>query len=335
MQINRDSGLDVIKVIACCFVVALHTINPDLGFINFAVFAVATIAIPCFFMINGYLMFQKETVTYAYVGKKIIRILFVCFLWEALHAIAYFIYYHRFRNILASFCLDFFQKGLFFHFWFMGTLMLLYLLLPVLRWLYERNAEAYTAILIGIGISCFFISMIMNVTKNLFVLEIPQSLRLWYWLFYYMLGGLINRRKEKIQFLERRCPLLIKKMTPILSVFLLVSWQLFIVIIVQKRYILETFYGSIPIMFAATIFFFSLSSMKFQRKKEITYLASLSMGIYIVHPFVLAVLQKFLPVFVNGNEIMNILFWIATLIVSGIISAIISLVPIVRELTRL
>lgn len=335
MQTKREIGFDVLKVVACCLVVASHTIRADFGFVNFVVFALAIIAIPLFIMVNGYLMFQKAEVTYAYVRKKIIRILVVCFSWEALHAVAYFLYYHQFRNFLESFLLDFLQKGLFFQFWFMGSLIVLYLLLPILRWFYEKNAVLYIGILAALGVLCAIISIIMTVTKNLFVLEVPQSLRLWYWIFYYMLGGLLAKRKTKIQTLVSRCSFAVKIIIPTAAILLLISWQWLIGNVVLKQYRLETFYGSIPIMAAVTIIFVYVSNAKFQRGKTITGLAGLSMGIYVIHPFVLAVFQKYVPAFVSGNAAMNLLFWIVTVIACGIITAIINKIPMVKELIRL
>ena len=335
MQAKRNIGLDVIKVVACCFVVASHTIRPGFGFANLVVFSLAIIAIPCFFMVNGYLMFQKQTVTYAYIWKKIIRILVVCFSWEALHAAVYWLYYHQFRNFLESFLFDFLQKGLFFHFWFMGSLMILYLLLPILRWIYEKNEAVYIGILIGLGIICSAMNLIMIVTKNLYVLEIPQSLRLWYWLFYYMLGGLLAKRKIKIQIIIDRCSFAMKITALVTAIALLIGWQWLIGNVVLKQYKIEIFYGSIPIMAVVTIVFVCILNVKFHREKTITYFANLSMGIYVIHPFVLAVFQKYVPAFVSGKATMNLLFWIATVIACGVIAAILNKISMVKELTKL
>lgn len=335
MQAKRNISLDVIKVVACCFVVASHTIRPGFGFANFVAFSLAIIAIPCFFMVNGYLMFQKQIVTYAYIWKKIIRILVVCFSWEALHAAVYWLYYHQFRNFLESFLLDFLQKGLFFHFWFMGSLMILYLLLPILRWIYEKNEAVYMWFLIGLGFICSAMNLIMIVTKNLYVVEIPQSLRLWYWLFYYMLGGLLAKRKIKIQIITDRCSFAMRMTALITAIVLAIGWQWLIGNVVLKKYKLEIFYGSFPIMATMVIVFVCILNVKFHRGKTITYLANLSMGVYVIHPFVLAVFQKYVPAFVSGKVTMNLLFWIATVIACGVIAAILNKIPMVKELTKL
>lgn len=335
MQIKRDVGLDFIKIIACFLVVALHTIKPSFSVNNFAIVAIAVTAIPFFLMVNGYLMFQKETLTYDYVGKKIIRILAVCFSWEALHSVAYYLYYHEVRNFIKSFLLDFLQQGLFFHFWFMGTLIILYLILPFLYRLYDRNSVIYICILAGLGIICFSVNLIMTFTKNQFILEIPQSLRLWNWLLYYMLGGLMAKKKSQINGILYKYSRITKMIIFVVAIVLLIFWQWLIGNIIIKHYVLETFYGSIPIIVSTMILFLCLSGLNYKHGKVITYLSGLSMGIYIFHPFVLAVFQKFIPTFISGNAGMNLLFWFVTVITCGAVTAVIKRIPVIKELIKL
>lgn len=335
MKSERVIGLDFIKVIACYLVVALHTVNVNLSIINFLIISLSVFAIPAFIMVNGYLMFQKATITYSYIRNKILRILIVCFSWEALHALSYFFYYHKFRNFIESFLLDFIQQGLFFHFWFMGTLIILYLILPFLHRLYQKNEKMYISILIALGGVCAGISLLMTISKNQIVLGVPQSLRLWVWVLYYMLGGIIAKKKMSIQSLVKKYSLIMKITIVTIAILLLVGWQWVIGNLVMKHYVLETFYGSVPVIILVTILFLSMLEVRVKWNKEIVYLSRLTMGVYIIHPFILAVLRKFVPEFVSGNVGMNLLFWISTVIISGVITSIGGRIPIVRELFRL
>lgn len=98
MRSERVIGVDFIKVIACCLVVALHTVNVNFSIINFIIISLSVVAIPNFIMVNGYLMFQKAEITYGYIRNKIFRILIVCFSWEVLHAILFirlFLQYYK------------------------------------------------------------------------------------------------------------------------------------------------------------------------------------------------------------------------------------------------
>lgn len=111
---KREVGLDLIKVLACLGVVALHTIYPEKGFINRIITLLAVTSIPLFFVASGYLMFQRESLDYKYALRKILRILLVCFAWELLHAVAYFMYYHQVLDFLTSFFWIIFKRGYFF-----------------------------------------------------------------------------------------------------------------------------------------------------------------------------------------------------------------------------
>lgn len=334
---KRVTGIDLIKIAAACLVVAAHTLNADKGVLTFLVLVFTATAIPMFFLVNGYLVLSKKEVSVRYAARKIARILLVCFTWEALHAIAYFLYYHECRNFIESFFLDFFQKGLFFHFWFMGALILLYCIAPLLSRLLRKHECLYRNILIALGATCIIIDIIMVGTKNAFILEIPQNLRVWCWLFYYMLGGWIFNKWELLRALIKKTGKATKVTVIIGTILALILWQYLVYKIITTQYRIETLYGCFPVMLAVVVFFLWISGKTFSNKQEqvISHLARLSMGIYIFHPFILAVLKKFIPAFVEGNATMNLLFWLLTLAASIIVSSVTNAIPLVKRLIRL
>lgn len=57
--VKREYGIDIIKIIACSFVVAIHTVNGQLGVINRIIQMCTVLAIPLFFTVNGYLLLKK------------------------------------------------------------------------------------------------------------------------------------------------------------------------------------------------------------------------------------------------------------------------------------
>ena len=181
---QRIYGIDLLKVMACIGVVSLHTVNGSLGIVNRIVTLVCSLSIPIFFMCSGYVVFLKENISYEYAAKKIIKILAVCFFWEMMHAIAYFLYYHEMRNFIESFFMDFLQKGLFFHFWFFGALIILYLLLPILRKMEQKTPRLYIGLLAFLGGVCICIDEISIAAGRQMSLSVIQTFRLWQWLFY-------------------------------------------------------------------------------------------------------------------------------------------------------
>ena len=95
MNINgntRNYNIDLLKILMCIGVVGIHTINASLSSFHYVISLLMIVCMPLFFMINGYLLLKKDKITYKYAFQKIIKILFVVFGWEMLHAAAYFMY---------------------------------------------------------------------------------------------------------------------------------------------------------------------------------------------------------------------------------------------------
>lgn len=57
---QRNINIDLLKVIACFCVITLHTVGMDISLINSSLYYIAGLAVPMFFMVNGYLLFSKE-----------------------------------------------------------------------------------------------------------------------------------------------------------------------------------------------------------------------------------------------------------------------------------
>lgn len=333
---KREVGIDFIKVLACFGVVALHTIQPGKGCVNRVITLLAVTSIPLFFMVSGYLMFKRKEVNYRYVFKKILRILLICLAWEFLHATAYLLYYGKPRDFFTSYVLDFFQKGLFFHFWYMGALILMYLVIPLLYRLYKRSADAYLITLVALAVICGVIDIGSLVFKRQFILAVPQNLRCWTWLLYVMAGGLIATEGNAVRWFDKLSGC-IKVLLMCLTLLISSAWQFWAGSCIFGSIAVEEFYGSFPAFLATvTVFLFCRSNHILESaKKTIFYLSSLTMGIYIMHPFVLAVLNKFIPAFTQSGMGMNLLSWIVVIIVSTVGSAIIRMIPGLKWLLRL
>lgn len=325
-------GIDLLKVMACIGVVCLHTVNGSLDIVNRILTLVCSLSIPIFFMCSGYVVFLKENISYEYVAKKIIKILAVCLFWEIMHAIAYFLYYHEMRNFIKSFFLDFLQKGLFFHFWFFGSLIILYFLLPILRRMEQKTPRLYIGILAFLGGACICIDGISMVAGRQVSLSIIQTFRLWQWLFYYMMGGFIATYSGKISvwFCKYR------GMYVTMALFVLVAWQWIVGTYCFGGIMIEGFYGSLPVIIATILIFLYLyqTTLNDVMISVIEIATSCIMGIYIVHPFILSVIVHFIPMFAT-NGILNLIYWMITLLTSSIIVWIIRKIPVVSKLIKI
>lgn len=333
MMNKREYGLDLLKFLACLGVVAIHTLNINKGVLNMVFAMSATICIPTFLLVGGYLMLKRSGFNWHYAGKKIVTILLVCLCWEALHAAAHFAVYREVRTFVKSWVLDFFQQGLFYHFWYMGALILVYLAMPLLDRLMRHSPAAYRNVLIGLGCFNAVTDLILTLTGNRVLMSIPQSLRLHFWLFYGMLGGWIARNPEPI---ARLCSRL--KLWHVLAVLaVMVPYVRYVGLYAYGGADLELFYGSAVVQLCSFVVFVYGQGLKLSDRsgKRVVYLGSLTMGIYIMHPFVLAVLNKFVPAFTQGGAVMNLLFWIATTVICGIGTMILQKIPLLNRLLKL
>lgn len=325
---KREYGLDLLKVFACLGVVALHTLLRGKGPVNMVIARLSVMAIPLFVMISGYLMMSRPSLDYRYALKKVLRILVVCFCWELLHATAYYLYYRETRDFLKSFVLDFFQAGLFYHFWYMGSLILLYLLMPLLDRLQKQSVNVYRTVLLVLCCVNAIFDLTIIIFKHSILSNVPQSLHVWFWLEYAMLGGLLARDQQGREWI-------LSKVTPlrmVLMLFLLVTLDHVFVGIAG-----EVSYGAVSVQLTSLSVFACACKIRWSDRWEkcLLMLSALTMGIYIMHPFVLAVLNKFVPAFTGGGAVMNLLFWLLTTAVCAVATVLVQKIPILNRLLKL
>lgn len=197
---SRNLNIDLAKIIAMLSVVGLHT-TEGLSFFNSIIYAAFGIAIPMFFTVSGYLMLGRKNIDYKYVGKKILSIIKYIVLTVVTFELLTFLFFEIIlgyrehslmmlcENILYHVVFSVCQKGTFGVYWYFGAIMLLYLVLPFINKLYSKRNLFLT--IVGV---LFFVELIvfcLNMTIG-FEVKIPQPLRLWNWMFYFMLGGAVR-----------------------------------------------------------------------------------------------------------------------------------------------
>ena len=185
-------------------------------------------------------------------------------------------------------------------------------------------------ILVLLGMTCIIIDIVMLFTKTYLVLRIPQTLRMWTWLFYYMLGGFFYYKKDSINSVGRGKLVLVL----VASVWAEIAWISYAQKnIFNNKMAIECFYGSLVVMILSSVVF--VSGIKFLNGKSNTIIGWISrntMGIYIFHPFILPILSKYIPIFQEPDSLWNVLYWIATVIVSLIVSSLVGKIPLIKSL---
>ena len=149
------------------------------------------IAIPLFFMVSGFLMANKE-LSYKYILHKCLNILKVTVVICLAYDLFYFIKESRF---FYSFPWCFIQEGDWWHFWYFGSMLILYLMTPLLGKLSQRSHRNVLIILFVVNILWWVVDILFQFEKN----HITQTFRLWYFVFYFLLGSYLRLNPSKFQ----------------------------------------------------------------------------------------------------------------------------------------
>ena len=349
---ERNFQLDILKIMACFAVVVIHvtgiiTFNMKSNYtINHTLYYMSGFAVPIFFIVNGYFQLNREKVKYTYAMKKIGNILAVVFVWNLIVFLLSRIVTNKFLiNLLLSkkttdpFSMtlnSLIQRDYFWQFWFFGSLIIIYAVLPLLHKCFISNKRAI--VITGIFIVCCLIIDSLSISRSLdkkpiIQIGIIQTLRLWTWFAYFLLGGLLGRTKIREYILN--------KISGKLNIFIFVISS--IIISAYQYNMAHKYYRAVSIeFFYDNIFTFiwviSLFLLIYRHKLEIRsgkFIGLVSdkiMGIYIIHVTVLNVSTHF---YKFNTPVSNILLIFIVAAISLILTLIISKIPIVNRLIRI
>lgn len=149
---------------------------------------------PLFFMVSGYLLFGRNEVTPAYVCRKVYSIIryivAICLIYWAIVTIS-----HNGTTFWPGCIEEVFRtmvlRGPFTPFWFLWSMTIIYASLPVLYLLYRHHTKAFAACTGGLGLICIALFMAQLFGCYLEA-EIIQPLKMWKWMFFFALGGVLR-----------------------------------------------------------------------------------------------------------------------------------------------
>lgn len=332
MHKTRNINLDLIKVLACIGVVLLHTTMigfKDTGSWNLLAYLyyLGTYSIPLFFMVNGYLLLGKRNITYSYILEKVKWILITVSSWNT---IVWLLKRDFAVNPVKKIIGSMVQKGYFFQFWFFGALILIYLCLPILKkFLNSKRSYLYIlSLLISIGLIFELTNIIIQTPLQSYVI---QTFRLWTWFFYYILGGLIAQFDK--EFIKNG----FKRWMKIVAVLLLLITPVILFFLAKTIYhnlFAEYFYDILFVKIVSLGVFLTILtlSLKESKYKWIVFLSNQTMGVFIVHTYVMKVLEKLLGFTYTGAYL---LFPIFTLCISIIVVSLLMKIPYFNRIVKL
>lgn len=296
---TRDPGIDLVKIVAMVMVVTMHVTYPfprDYLTLTWGLYYSCTPAIPLFFMVSGFLLLPRapSSVPLTYVPRKIWALI-------RLFILSVLIYYAIYNalGVLHGGLINYFKRYIIYNsiLWFLIAMAAVYLFYPVLNRLW-RHRKAYIAVLVFLGTMSVG-AFVLDILYDFEARHIIQYARLWYWLFYFMLGGLLHRFTLPEMSLW---PLL----AVVLTVMYLQDWFIF------KDMHLEYDYGSpVTMLLSATVFGLCRHS-RLARWSALKPFSALFLPVYILHLPVFKLLRTALPIWTfTGSKVCLILLTLA------------------------
>ena len=324
---NRNVNLDLVKVLASIGVVGLHAI----GMVNYSIYYFCDFAVPLFMMVNGYLMFNKSDITPAYAFTKILSLLKIVVCWNLLIILPVMVLRHKFVNPIRLCVNCLFQKGYLWHFWYFGALIIIYLALPLIHHLIKNRPILHlilVVILVLISVTISIMSMVRGYSIQKYV---PQTLRIWTWLMFFLFGGLCTTSYfDKLL----NIPLWLHSVLTAVFAFVnnIVEKKVGLYLIHER--IADLFYDDITSIIWYCLLFTLLLRVPLSAlvKKAATRIEPLTLGIFIIHPILLAGASS---VYTPSGTLSAVIFFVLITLLSGIVSFIMRRVVIIRELIRL
>lgn len=285
MDKTRNKEIDLVKVIAMFGVIGLHTwgVSMEWHYVN-VLYESCVIAIPLFFMSSGYIMLSRHDVNYGYALTKILRIVRFLLLYSFFYWLVFsistsnFSYKELWYLIVGMIT----QKGPFHFCWFLITMIILYAFLPIINLCYHNKFNIIICsilILFVINNSLFVANLFCEKPIELYC---AQSLRLWNWLFYFLVGGLLSANKI-VNILSRKFYLLLIIFFSLLNIL----FQ-FICRPYMNSPLCELFYCSFIVELLSVFVFLYVLSNRIKQSKILEMLSKLFLPVYMFHPLFLA-----------------------------------------------
>lgn len=204
---KRIQNLDALKLLSLILVLCLHCSSNyyyhngvgSIWSMTRFVYCMGVVAIPMFFTVSGYQLLGRADSGYGYVFRKIFKILRASFLLYLIALLFQWILFGKgiyWKGIPYQFGLNLMQRGDYGLFWFVGGLSLVYLAYPVVNRIYSNKTMFLwlSAALFALMSLVFFFSVVRPV-GIINEGEVYQTFRLWNWIGYFCIVGLIKRYK--------------------------------------------------------------------------------------------------------------------------------------------
>jgi len=296
---KRQYNIDLLRILACFMVVMLHVAadkwyNVPYTSFEWKVYNVYNTAVrssvPLFFMMSGMLFLSKESISVERLFKKnISKLVILYFLWSVLYAV------DRLNLDVVLFQFngrEFFDTVMLskYHLWFLPSLASVYLILPIIHPVKDRDDGRLMYYLLGF----FFLFGIVKPTLNVFdaTADLGKILGKFEYLFsyyagYFVLGYVLHKNYHRIR-IKSGVLLLILALVIVITAagnYMLSDAKGERVSSMYNNYFISTFIEACIIY----VLFLRMKTDKISEKagKLIRKFSDCTLFVYLFHPFVI------------------------------------------------
>ncbi len=348
--LNRIIWIDLIKVFAIFSVVVLHTsgaILPLIGKIDFSYWMTGNIynsmvrmSVPLFFMVSGVLLLNsREETLVIFFKKRFLKVIIPLIAWSLIYII--FTKYkldqnfNTFEDIVYIFnrIVYSFNRPVYYHLWFLYTILGIYLFLPILKVFIKYSSQSLQIYFIVLWVISVCIIPFINYFSGL-TLTSHMPMMSGY-IGYFVLGYQL----AKIQITKRVFYI------SLFFIFISTFCTIFGTYILSEnadKYI-KFFYGnfSVSTLIQAISYFIVLKyigekkfNISMKSSQIITSLSISSLGIYLIHPIYIYIMNKLgINVLIWNPIVMVPLQAILVFLLSFLTIFIIQKIPIVKQIS--
>ena len=341
--------LDYLRVIACLAVVFLHTAPQKWGVIDtktgtWLIYngysSLVRWAVPVFVMISGALFLPKEQSISVLLKKNILRLTIVFLIWSVFYAVIYalqdtitgsdsFHFDQMIQNILQGH----------YHMWFIPMFIVLYLLAPILSRL-VKDTKMLRYLLLLTSIFSFLIPSVTQILNDFTsgipavigdaisyqasVMEIHNATA---YCGYFLLGYAISQQKPTK---KQRLAIYLLGIVGVILTFILSTAYAHKYQHASTRYFQE--YNLNVAVQAAALFVWAQAHMEKFGSSRIQYLSKYALGIILIHPLILSVLNILKFNTTTIHPILSIpVVWITVSVISLMVTALLCKIPPIRK----
>ncbi len=355
---KRESHIDLLKVIAILLVIIYHStlygndIISEPTPINYIQYLFKTTLSPCvclFFLANGYLLFNRDLNLKKHIYKTV-HLIILCGIWGIGKILIFMPIKNEYLS-LSQIIKDLlnWKMGWINSLWFLGALVCIYILFPILKVAYDKNKKIFyyfvsictiltfgNTLLNEIGTIFCNVVLNKNITLqgyNFFNIFNPFRNICGYSFVYFCVGGCIYNYKEKILNINPLKRNLISLITLVISCLGL--WAMGIYYSKISNEMWDVVWNGYDTIFTfINVICIYILCLNLNKDIGIIRLISCNtLGIYLIHEIIINLtIQHILSYPICCNIIFNIIYAIIVAIICLVISLILKKIPVVKKL---